>query len=175
MKVVGEDDECRELDAVVIAKHCVFVGEYKKKMTWEGALQLTTAIEFLEGLQDINEGSGPQFKGKRIFGVLAGCVETSNTKSRNKMDDKLAEKNILKWFEGVDFGPDPNIASPALSYVPAAADGPVASPGNGNATTTPAALPRRVRQVGTRMRRAQLQVRPRLVPKFAGFKSSSLI
>lgn len=93
------------------------------------------------------------------------------------MDRLVKDRGFLKWFEGVDFGPDSNSSSQAsaLSCVPAAPDGPDASPGNGTATTTPAALPRRVGQVAIPMRRAQVQVRPRLVPKFAGFKLSILI
>lgn len=122
-------------------------------------------------LNSLGRKKGNPFYGKEIFGVLAGAVETKDTKDFQDLNDLVKKGGFMKWVEGVDFYPDPNSACPALSCVPAAVGG----PGNGTGTTAPAALPRRVRQVATPMRRAQVQVRPRLVPKFAGFKLSSLI
>jgi hypothetical protein len=127
-------------------------------------------------LNALGPQKGNPFYGKEIFGVLAGAMETKDTKDLKNMDKLVKNGGFLKWVEGVDFYPDPNSASPAFSCVPAAIpDGQDASPGNGTAATASSALPRRVRHVTTPKLRAQLQVRPRLVPKFAGFKSCSLL
>jgi hypothetical protein len=118
---------------------------------------------------------GNPFYGKQIFGVLAGAVETKDTKDLKIMNRMVKEEGYMKWFEGLDFGPGCDSTSQVHSC--AAADGTDAGPGSGNATTTttPAALPRRIKQAAAPMRRAQVQVRPRLAPKFAGVKLSSLI
>lgn len=119
---------------------------------------------------NLGEGNVTKFKDKQIFAILAGCVETSNTYDREAMDGLLQERGFTKWFEGSDFGL--NINSPqasAPSCVPADTDGPDASPGNGTATTTPAAISVRVRQVARfSVCRIQVPFHPRSRPKFSG-------
>ncbi|KAG7670403.1 hypothetical protein NADE_002010 [Nannochloris sp. 'desiccata'] len=92
-----------------------------------------------ELLNSLGRKKGNPFYGKEIFGVLAGAVETKDTKDFQDLNDLVKKGGFMKWVEGVDFYPDPNSACPALSCVPAAVGG----PGNGTGTTAPAALPRR--------------------------------
>lgn len=118
-----------------------------------------------------------EFLGKTIVGVLAGGVETTDTADKIKMDEVVNSRGFLKWFEGVDFDGPSQPTTLSSSSAPPVAGPDASSPGTSGTTTTPAAvLPRRVRQVAIPMRRAQVQVRPRLAPKFgAGFRLSSLI
>ena len=44
------------------------------------------------------EGSVSEFKGKRIIGVLAGLVETSNEANKGVMKSTLEHNNFLQWF-----------------------------------------------------------------------------
>ena len=120
--------------------------------------------------QDLGVGPVSTFKGKQVIGILAGAHETRNLEDKVAMDKVLDAYGFLKWFENIDFSFDP--CSPSqTSEVAWHCDGPADGPLDGPApTTTPAAVPRRVRQVPIPMRRAQVQVRPRLVTKFAGFR-----
>ena len=121
-----------------------------------------------------------KFKGKHIYGILAGCMQTGASEKRKDVDNEMYHRGFEKRFIGLNYRPkQPSPNQTSETRLPREApDGPDASPGNGDATTTtttPAAMPRRVRQVPVPMRRAQVQVRPRLVFKSAGFKLSSLI
>lgn len=70
-------------------------------------------IFFCRLRKDLGEGNVTLFKDKQIFGVLAGRVETNDTKGKKAMDTLMKSRNFLKWFEGVDFGPDSTRSSQA--------------------------------------------------------------
>ncbi len=97
------------------------------------------------------------FKGKRVIGLLVGYTQTSDTTNRLEMDDYLQARRMEKRFFQLYGSPDP------------------CRPCQTSAATTPGALPRRVRQVASPMRRAVVQARPRMISKFGGVKLSSLI
>ncbi|KAG7672567.1 hypothetical protein KSW81_001529 [Nannochloris sp. 'desiccata'] len=159
-----------------IAKNCAVVVEYKIKMDKDAAIQLASAVDFIEKYKEEGVESMAKFKGKRIIGLLAGRMQTSDTKNKLEVDTILQVEGLEKRFFQAYYAPDPCSPFQTSGTFPLCAGpgGPDASPRNGTATTTPAAPPRRVRQVAIPMRRAQFQTRPRLV-KFAGFKLSSLI
>ncbi len=124
-------------------------------------------IFFRSTLKEVDDEGVNLFKNKQIFGILAGGAETQNYDKKTKMDAFLKARNLIKWFEGVNFDPVSPPQTSALSCVPAETDGPDAGNTIGTAA---AALPRaRFRQgVVAPMRKAQAQIRPRLTTKFAG-------
>ena len=114
-------------------------------------------------------GSVAMFKEKRIIGVLAGRMETSNTTNKKEMDTELHLRKFEKWFDQANFGAAPSCSPFQASEfhsrdAPAESNGlDTYSPGTGTSTTT-AAMPHRARQVAKfPVRRAtQVQFRPRL-------------
>ncbi|KAG7674746.1 hypothetical protein Ndes2526B_g05010 [Nannochloris sp. 'desiccata'] len=104
-KIFGPNGKYREIDAGAIAENCVVVVEYKNKLDKDAALQLAGALDFIK----LHKESMETFKGKQIYGLLAGHMETSNTKNKNEMDTILQVEGLEKRFVQASYAPDPCI------------------------------------------------------------------